>query len=62
MTSQTGQHDYKITICILPNILSSKGYQAMKFGQSIKHSIRNIFLQKSGRKRGPPFIFQKSFI
>ena len=41
MTSQTGQQ----IITILPNISNSKRYQAMAFGQLIKNSVRNIFLQ-----------------
>ena len=31
---------------MLPNILQSKGNQAMKSGQLIEHNKRNIFLQK----------------
>ena len=31
---------------ILPNFSSSKGNQAMKFGQLIELNIRNIFLEK----------------
>ena len=34
-----------ITIHILHNISRSKGTQAMKFGQSIRYSARNIFLK-----------------
>ena len=41
MTSQTGQQ----IITILLNIPNSKRYQAMTFGQLIKNSVRNIFLQ-----------------
>ena len=41
MLSQKGQQI--ITIQILPNISSSKGNQAIKLGQLIKHNIRNIF-------------------
>ena len=41
MLSQKGQQI--ITIQILPNISSSKGNQANKLGQLIKHNIRNIF-------------------
>ena len=44
MTSQLGQQT--IAIHILPNILRSKGNQAMKFGQLIKYNIRNIFVEK----------------
>ena len=32
---------------ILPNIIRSRGYQTMKFGQLIKYNIRNFFLEKS---------------
>ena len=39
-----------ITINILPSISSSKENQAMKFGQLIKQSVRNISIQKSCRK------------
>ena len=39
MTSQTGQQ-----MQMLPNISRSKGNQAMKFGQLMKYSVRNIFL------------------
>ena len=39
-----------ITIYVLPNISRNKGNQAIKFGQIIKYSKRNIFLQKSCRK------------
>ena len=45
MTSQPGQ---QITaIHILPNISTSKGTQAMKFGQLIGYNMRNIFVEKS---------------
>ena len=37
---------------ILPNILRSKGNQAIKFGQLIKYNMRNIFLEKSYTKYG----------
>ena len=39
-----------ITIHILPNISKSKGNQAMEFVQLIEYNVRNIFLQKSGKK------------
>ena len=42
MTSNTGQQI--ITIHILPNISKSKENQAMKFGQIMKYSMRNISL------------------
>ena len=48
MTPQTGQQIIKGHI--LPNISRSKGNQAMEFGQLIKYSVRNIFLQKLYRK------------
>ena len=44
MKSQTGQQI--ITLDILPNISRSKNNQAMKFGQLIKYSVKNIFFQK----------------
>ena len=44
MTSQPGLQ--AIAIHMLPNILQSKGNQAMKSGQLIEHNKRNIFLQK----------------
>ena len=50
MTSQPGQQT--IAIRILPNISRSKGNQAMKLGQLIENSMRNIFLQKSYTKCG----------
>ena len=65
MTSQPGQET--ITIHILHNILRSKENQAMKFGQLIEYNNRNIFLQKSYRKRprktSPrPLFLKKRFI
>ena len=50
MTSQSGKQ--MITIRMIPNNLSSKDNQAMKFGQLTKYSVRNISLQKSCRKWG----------
>ena len=44
MKSKTGQQI--TTIHILTNISRSKDNQAMKFGQSLKYNIRNIFLEK----------------
>ena len=50
---------------IFPNISTSKGEQAKKFGQLIEYSNRNIFLQKSCKKWGsensfrPLSVFQK---
>ena len=45
---------------MLPNVLRSKGNQAMKFGQLIEYNMRNIFLKisyaKCGEKTSPrPF-------
>ena len=63
MTSQPGLEI--IAIHILPNISQSKGKKTMKFGQFIKYSKINIFLQKLWRKWGketssrPLFIFLK---
>ena len=63
MTSQPCEQS--ITIHILANISQSKSNQTIKFGQLIEYNKRNIFLQKSCRKRGietsstPPF-FKKS--
>ena len=34
----------------MPNISTSKGNQAMKFGQLIEYNIRNIFFEKSYTK------------
>ena len=48
MTPQTGQQIIKAHI--LPNISRSKSNQAMEFGQLIKYSVKNIFLQKLYRK------------
>ena len=45
MTSHTGKQI--ITIQIFFNFSRSKGNQTMKFGQSIKYNMRNIFLQIS---------------
>ena len=42
MASQPGYET--IIIQIFPNMLQSKGSQAMKFGQLIEYSKRNIFL------------------
>ena len=50
MTAQTGQQI--ITVHILPTISRNKDNQAMKFGQLIKYSVKNIFLQKLCRKWG----------
>ena len=50
MTSQTGQQI--ITIHVLPYISRSKGNQAMKFGQLIKYSVRNIFFNHAENEVG----------
>ena len=51
MTSQSEQQI--ITVHILLNILRTKGNQTMtmKFGQLVKHNIRNIFLEKPYKVR-----------
>ena len=50
MTSQPGSQT--IAIHILAIISRSKDNQTMKFGQLIKYSMRNIFLEKSYTKCG----------
>ena len=66
MTSQPSLQT--ITIHVLPNISRSKGSQTMKLGQVIEYNKRNIFLQKSFRKRcretrsRPLFVFEKPFM
>ena len=45
ITSQPGEQT--IAIHILPNISRTKGIQAMRFGQLIEYSTRNIFVEKS---------------
>ena len=60
ITSQPGY-----TIHILPNIVRSKGNQAMKFGQLRNCKKRNIFLQNHEETEGetssrPHFIFKKA--
>ena len=47
-TSQCGWQT--IVIHILPNILRSKGNQAIKFGQLIERNMRHIFFKKSYTK------------
>ena len=44
VTSKTQQQI--ISIHILPNILRSKGYQAIKFNQLIEYNMKVIFLEK----------------
>ena len=48
MTSQPGQQT--TVIYILTNISSSKGNQAMKFGQLIEYNMRSISVEKSYTK------------
>ena len=50
MTSQPGKQTTAIKI--LSNISRSKGNQAIKFGQLVKHNMKNIFLEKSYTKCG----------
>ena len=50
MTSQPGKET--IVILILPYISGNNGSQAMKSGQLIEYSKRNIFLEKSYAKYG----------
>ena len=50
MKSQTGQEI--ITIHMLFNISESKDNLPMNFGQLIKYSMREIFLEKSCTKYG----------
>ena len=52
MTSQPGQQIITIHIYKTVNISKSKSKQPMKFGQLIKHNMRNIFLEKSNKKCG----------
>ena len=49
MMSQPGQQS--IAIHIFTNI-SSKGNEAMKFGQLLEYNMTNIFLEKSYTKCG----------
>ena len=44
------KHTYIFFFC--PNISRSKGNQTIKFGQSIEHNMRDIFLEKSSTKCG----------
>ena len=50
MTSQPGRQT--ILIHVSPNILRSKGNQAMKFRQLREYNMKNIFLEKPYRKCG----------
>ena len=45
------QSGMQTTMNILPDISKRKDSQTMKFGQLIEYNVRNIFLQKSFRKR-----------
>ena len=56
MTSQPGNQT--IAMHILPNISRIKGNETMKFGQLIKCSMKNIFLEKSYTKCGEETISQ----
>ena len=47
---QITNREKTITISILPDISKSKGDQIMKFCQVIEYNVRNIFVEKSGRK------------
>ena len=48
LTYQTGQQI--VAMHKLPNAPRSKGNQAMKFGQLVEYSVKNIFLQKPCKK------------
>ena len=50
MMPQTGKQT--IAIHILPNIVTSKCYQAIRFGQLIEQNIRNNYIEKSYTKCG----------
>ena len=50
MMPQTGKQT--IAIHILPNIVRSKCYQAIRFGQLIEQNIRNNYIEKSYTKCG----------
>ena len=55
MTSEAGTQ-----MEILPNISRRKGNQAIKFGQLIEYSMRNIFLTKSYTKSGGETILDQN--
>ena len=59
MTSQPGKQ--AIAIHIQPNISRSKGNQAMKFGQLIEYSMKNIFLEKPHTLQGGETITRTLF-
>ena len=48
-------------IHLFPNISQSKSNQIMKIGHVIEYNNRNVFLQKSCKKRGRETSFQTSF-
>ena len=50
MTSKPGKEI--IAMCILPNILRSKGNHTMEFDQLKEYNLRSIFLEKSFAKNG----------
>ena len=56
MTSQPGKQT--IAIHISPSISLSKSNHAMKFGQLIEYSMRNIFLEQLYRKCGAETILR----
>ena len=60
MTTQPGQQT--VAMHVLPSISQSKGNQTIKCGQLIEYNKRNVFLQKSCRKRGRETNSRKSFI
>ena len=49
ITSKTGPQT--ITIHILPNISSRKGHPVMEFSQLVKYNAKNIFDQRSCRRK-----------
>ena len=60
MTSQTRQQI--ITIHKLSNISRSKGNEAMKFGQIVKYSARNVFFFKTHTKNEPGRLVSDLFL
>ena len=61
MTSQPGKQT--IVIHVLPNILRSKGKQAMKFGQLSEHNMKTFSLKNHTQnvvKKLVPDLFLKS--
>ena len=59
MKSQTGQQI--ITIHIFPNILRSKGNQAMEFGQLIKYNVRKTFCKNHAANETGRLVSDLSF-